>query len=62
MSFPNYLRWIDAICTRLEQEQVTLTAHEIEKIFKPLFEQQIPAEQAIVQQWQQINQYRLTKF
>jgi hypothetical protein len=46
----------------LEQEQVTLTAHEIEKMFKPLFEQQIPAEQAIVQQWQQINQYRLTKF
>ncbi|MEN9849507.1 MAG: hypothetical protein RL368_2247 [Pseudomonadota bacterium] len=62
MSFPNYLRWIDAICMRLEQEQVTLTAHEIEIIFKPLFEKQIPAEQAIVQQWQQINQYRLTKF
>lgn len=62
MTFPNYLRWIDAICTRLEQEQVTLTAQEIERMFKPLFEQQISPELAIVQRWQEINQYRLTKF
>ncbi|EIJ42191.1 hypothetical protein BegalDRAFT_1295 [Beggiatoa alba B18LD] len=63
MSQPyTYLRWFNEICTYLEQENVSMTAQQIETLFRPQFEKQLTPKQAIAMCWQAINQRRPTKY
>ncbi len=58
----NYLRWIDEVCQHLEQENISMTAEQIETLFRPQYEQQLTPKHAIKMCWQAIHERRLTKF
>ena len=62
MNQTNYLRWFDAVCQALEEQHIAINAEQIEAIFRPQFDLQRTPKQAISACWQEIHQYRLTKF